>query len=416
MSQSQLKLFEATIAQCNDPAGGEQTPGTATERNRITSTAIQGLYCHVPFCFHKCHYCDFYSLARPDADPQEHARFIDRLIEELNFANQTFCLRIESVFVGGGTPTFIEPHLWRRLGAAMRELGITTDATEFTVEANPETVDDAIVAALADAGVNRASIGAQTFNEDHLKTLERWHRPAKVEQAVERLRAGGIERISLDLIYGIPGQTLDECAADLDRALAMSPTHLSGYCLTFEPNTALTQRRELGRIQPMDDDQVRAMYELILDRLDAAGFEHYEVSNWALRSTAGDHRCEHNLTYWRNRNWLGVGPSASSHVAGWRWRNVPHLSRYLDSQGQPPVEDCEHLPADRRLGEQLMLGLRLREGVDWTWLRENMPDHDERWSVIDDHLSRGLLERANDSLRLPRESLFIADAILETLL
>ncbi|MFA9479175.1 radical SAM family heme chaperone HemW [Phycisphaerales bacterium AB-hyl4] len=368
---------------------------------------------HVPFCFHKCHYCDFYSIVDQPVGPTDRqARFTDALIAELTHQAEAYNLRPRTIFVGGGTPTLLRPELWRQLLAAMQGLGMLDEVAEFTIEANPETVTAELMSELTAGGVNRISMGAQSFQPRLLKALERWHDPASVGRAAERVQAAGIDNFNLDLIFAIPGQTLDELDADLDAAMAMGPTHLSCYSLIFEPHTPLTKKMQLGLVKPMDEETERAMYERVLERLSAAGFEHYEVSNWA-RPTR---RCEHNLIYWANGDWLGIGPSAASHVAGRRWKNQPHLGKYLAESPRPPVVDEECLPEAQRVGEQLMLGLRLSEGVTLDWLAATLPSDDARWQRIEEHVGHGLLERTSTHLRLTRDGLFVADTLIGTLL
>ena len=287
---------------------------------------------------------------------------------------------------------------------------------EFTTEANPETVTPELLDTLAAGGVNRVSVGAQSFNERHLKTLERWHDPANVERAVQLARAAGIDNVNVDLIFAVPGQTLDEWRADLDRALALEPTHVSAYALTYEPNTPMTTKLRLGRIERADEAVEAAMFETTMAMLDAAGFEQYEVSNYARANADGSksHRCLHNLNYWLNKNWLAVGPSASGHVDGVRWKNAPHLGQYLASTGPSPVVDVERLDADAALGERMMLGLRLNDGMDWAALDAQLDT--VRRDRIDVFVTEGLMERTDDRLRLTRRGLMIADSLLADLL
>ncbi len=320
----------------------------------------------------------------------------------------------------------------------MCELGVTDNAVEFTVEANPETVTAELMDVRVAGGVNRLSMGAQSFQPRLLKTLERWHEPASVGRAVEVARQAGIENLNLDLIFAIPSQTLAELDADLDSALALEPTHLACYSLIFEPETPLTVKRRLGQITPMDEDAERDMYERVIQRLDAAGYEQYEISNWAKRVSGSrfpvssseqtssatwnmkletwNYRCLHNLLYWRNHNWIGIGPAAASHVNGRRWKNVPHLGRYMAASPTPPVQDEEQLDEEARLGEQLMLGLRVLEGVSLDWLHHSLPADHWRQRTIDDFLKQGLLERTDTHLRLTYKGLFVADGIVSQLL
>lgn len=399
----------------------------------------------MPFCFHKCHYCDFYSLVEPAGRPDRQQAFTGALIAELASCVEAYRPKPTTIFVGGGTPTLLRDELWRQLLDAMHGAGVMGHVTEFTVEANPETVTPALLSVLAAGGVNRVSMGAQSFNTDQLKTLERWHDPETVPKAMAMLRDAGIGNVNLDLIFAIPGQTLDALDHDLDKALSLNPTHLSCYSLIFEPNTPLTRKMKMGRISPVGEEIERDMYERVIERLDAAGFEHYEVSNWARRVSGIGHRasgekhppsttphppssdirypapdarffCHHNLTYWHNRNWLGLGPSAASHVDGKRWKNEAHLSRYLAGSPSPPTCDHEELPPRRRVGEQIMLGLRLRQGLMLGWINEHVPHDDPRRDTIEEMIQLHLLERTDTHLRLTHRGLFLADSVIAKLL
>lgn len=369
----------------------------------------------MPFCFHKCHYCDFYSIV-DNQDRQ--AAFTDRLIREIEAAaGEWVAAPLETIFIGGGTPTLLRVELWERLLEAINShlpLARDGDGGEFTVEANPETVTDELTEVLIGGGVNRVSIGAQSFNPRHLKTLERWHDPANVARSVEILRRAGIDNINLDLIFGVPGQSVEDWIGDLDAALDLQPTHLSCYGLMYEHNTPLTKRMEAGEITPVDQDVEAAMYEATLDRLEAAGFEQYEISNWA-RPT--DFRCCHNLLYWRNANWLALGPSASGHIDGLRWKNIARLGDYLNSPTTlPPITDVERVDPSTQAGERFMLGLRLNEGLlsaeVETLLALSGDRADARRNAIERHCAAGLLQTANGRLRLTRRGLLMANAVL----
>jgi oxygen-independent coproporphyrinogen-3 oxidase len=374
---------------------------------------IDALYAHMPFCFHKCHYCDFYSIVEPDHRALDrHAAFMRRLIEELRHRASQMALKPSTLFVGGGTPTLLSVDLWRAYLAALAECGALQNLQEFTVEANPETLTAELAKLLVAGGVDRLSIGAQSFHPPLLKTLERWHEPASVARAVAIAREAGIRRLNLDLIFAIPGQDLALLEADLDAALALQPDHLSYYNLTYEPNTAMTQRLKLGQVQPIDEDLERAMYGRIMQRLGDAGFEHYEISNWAKPGQ----QCRHNLHYWHNANWLAIGPSGASHVNGHRWRNDPHLGRYLEQRPEPPTIDHEQLPPDRSLGEQLMLRLRLIAGAELTWLHQHVPPENPRWGIIDELLAIDMLERTASHLRLSERGVYVGDAVIAKLL
>jgi len=291
------------------------------------------------------------------SDKQE--EFVSRLSSELLNLQPFLAHRARTIFIGGGTPTLLSPHLWERFLPILAAVGLRAD-TEFSVEANPETVTRELLDILVAGGVNRLSIGAQSFNPRLLKTLERWHDPANVTRAVELARSAGVHNLSLDLIFAIPGQSLDDWHRDLEAALALRPTHLSCYALTFEPNTPLAVRLSTGQVRRLDEDLEAEMFLVTRERLRTAGYKAYEISNFAKPG----YECHHNLAYWRNEDWLTAGPSASGHVAGLRWKNAPHLGRYLASQGLAPLSECDVPKPATRLAERLMMGLRLSEGID----------------------------------------------------
>lgn len=328
------------------------------------STPIRSLYIHIPFCFHKCHYCDFYSIVDP-RDRQE--PFTERLLRELAaLAPLTRSQPVHTIFIGGGTPTLLRPHLWSRLLATLNthfDLSrIRAGHGEFTVECNPETATQELFDILRHGGVDRLSLGAQSFNPAHLKTLERWHDPANVARAITLAKSTGIARQSIDLIFAIPGQTLDDWRSDLDAALALGVDHLSCYSLTYESNTAMTARLKRGEFEAADEDLEVEMHHETLRTLRAAGLDRYEVSNYARPGQES----RHNLAYWRQHQWLAAGPSASAHVAGHRWKNTPRLDNYLDidDAGFATIQDLETPDPRRALAERIMTGLRLREGLD----------------------------------------------------
>lgn len=365
----------------------------------LGASPAQALYIHVPFCFHKCHYCDFYSIV--DTRDRQ-GPFTARLIAELTTL-APHAGALTSIFVGGGTPTLLRPELWKQLLAALHD-HFELEGAEFTVECNPETATDELFGVLVEGGVNRISIGAQSFHPDHLKTLERWHDPANVSRAIELARAAGIGRQSVDLIFAIPGQSLAEWQADLERALSLGVTHLSCYALTYEPNTAMTARLNRGDFAAADEDAEADMLELTLSTLRSAGYDRYEVSNYA---KPGD-ECRHNLAYWRQRQWLAAGPSASGHLAGWRWKNVPRLDSYLgDPPGAslPPAIDVEAPDAARALAERVMTGLRLREGID----ASDLPD--ELHTLAGRKRDSGHLVIDGDRWRLTDAGMMLADGI-----
>jgi oxygen-independent coproporphyrinogen-3 oxidase len=402
--------------------GGQHTPNTrhplATGPAALPDASRPGarsLYIHVPFCFHKCHYCDFYSIVdRQDRQPA----FTDRLVHELE-AIARAADPLATIFIGGGTPTLLRLDLLTRVLAAVRTHFDLSPTIEWTVEANPETLTDEVATVLAEGGVNRVSVGAQSFDPRHLKTLERWHDPESVPRALEAARAAGITRRSLDLIFAIPGQTLADFARDLDTAFALGTTHLSAYNLTYEPATAMTARLHKGELEPADEDLEIDMLDALVDRTHAAGLARYEVSNFA----APGHECAHNLAYWRQHDWLAAGPSASGHVAGHRWKNTPRLADYLQPTPDhlPPVIDHEPPDPRRALAERIMTGLRLREGLPRAEMLAraaalDADTHDRLAAAIDNLKTKGHTESDPDTIRLTRPAMLLADGLAATLM
>lgn len=325
----------------------------------------RSLYIHVPFCFHKCHYCDFYSIV--DTQDRQDV-FTRRLIRELSaLAPFAGGLPLRTIFVGGGTPSLLRVDLWQSLLGALADSfdlsEIRAGRGEFTVECNPETVSPELMGTLRSGGVDRVSVGAQSFNPAHLKTLERWHNPDNVERAIAMARAAGIPRQSLDLIYAIPGQSMEDWERDLRTAIALGTTHLSCYSLTYEPATAMTARLKRGEFTPTDEDLDADMHERTLAILRTAGLERYEVSNFAVPGAES----QHNLAYWRQEAWLAAGASASGHLYGNRWKNAPRLDDYLKfhDAGFAPAIDIERFEPRRALSELIMTGIRVSEGLDW---------------------------------------------------
>ncbi|HEX7255739.1 MAG TPA: radical SAM family heme chaperone HemW [Gaiellaceae bacterium] len=313
------------------------------------------LYVHLPFCAHRCGYCDFVTVVGRHG---EHGSYVDALLAELGLERPLLADPLDTVFLGGGTPTFTEQAELRRLLEALPE------AAEVTVEANPETVTPALAALLRTGGVNRVSLGAQTFEPELLRVLERVAGPDDVRRAFYHLRDAGFDNISLDLIYGIPGQSAAALDADIDEALALGPEHLSCYELEAKPGTRFTHRhgQELAR----QADALEGYFERVVERLTAAGYRWYETANFCRPPEAAegrDLRAQHNLGYWLGRNYLGIGVGAVSTVGGRRWRNTPRLGAYTGAlaRRETPPREVEELPADVRLQERVMLGLRLDE-------------------------------------------------------
>jgi len=344
------------------------------------SAAGFGVYLHVPFCHHRCGYCDFATEAVGELADDDRAQVMRRYVRAIEddlaaqVAASSAHRRVTSVFIGGGTPTLLPPHELARLVRAVgRELDLAPDV-EVTVECNPETASPELFGVLADAGVDRVSMGAQSFDPVVLDVLERRHRPERTAAAVAAARGAGIARISLDLIYGTPGETESAWSESLAATLATGVEHVSAYALSVHANTPLGRAVAAGRVPPPDDDVQRERFEELRLVLGAAGFVHYEIANLA-RSDA--HRSRHNVLYWRHGDYLGVGVGAHAHEDGRRWWTTRSTSRYLEAveaSGTDPmardalgrvrdVTEEEVLDDEARALERLMLGLRLAEGI-----------------------------------------------------
>jgi putative oxygen-independent coproporphyrinogen III oxidase len=324
-----------------------------------------GVYVHVPFCLTRCGYCDFntYTAAELGSGASRDG-YAALAIEEIRLAARVLDGRagpVQTVFFGGGTPTLLPP---ASLGAMLRaidaELGLARDA-EVTTEANPETVDERALAALRAAGVTRLSMGMQSAVPHVLAVLDRVHEPGRPERCVGWARAAGFQQVSLDLIYGTPGETDVDWLASLDAALAAGPDHLSAYSLIVEDGTRLAARIRRGELPPPDDDVLADRYVIADERLSSVGLDWYEVSNWAVRLAS---RCRHNQLYWTGGDWWGVGPGAHSHVAGTRWWNVRHPAAYAErlAAGASPGQARELLTDSERATERIMLLTRLAAG------------------------------------------------------
>ena len=394
------------------PGVSAVTPSSAEMVAPLDGTRWRGAYIHVPFCAHKCHYCDFYSFV--DTESRQGA-YVDRLEAELRAVAGRFVREpLETVFFGGGTPTLLDPPLLERMLSSTRQALPTVPDVEITVEANPETVTPVVADILAQAGVRRVSMGCQSFEPRLLHALERRHRPERVAEAVAMLRASGVPQVNLDLIFGIPGSTIDDWMRDLDHALALAPDHVSAYGLVYEPNTPLHARMRRGDVTPVEEDLEARMYEHALDTLAAAGLERYEISNWARPGMA----CRHNLLYWTGGDWWAFGPSGSAHGAGVRWKNVPRLGDWLASGPFSPVQDVERVDEDGRIGERFMLELRLASGIAESEVERMLRSGTRgraRSRAIERHESDGLLERCGGRLRLSRRGLLLANTVVADL-
>ncbi|HEU5454888.1 MAG TPA: radical SAM family heme chaperone HemW [Nocardioides sp.] len=402
-----------------DPAPADGClPDTALDG---VGTRPFGLYVHVPFCTVRCGYCDFNTYTAEElgeAPGASRSTYAEAAIAEIRLARRVLGDRdvpVSTVFLGGGTPTLLKAvDLGSILAAVASEFGLE-DGAEVTTESNPDSVAQWDLEELRSVGFNRISFGMQSAVPHVLATLDRTHDPLRVPAVVDWARAAGFEQVSLDLIYGTPGETLADWEASLDAALACDPDHLSAYSLIVEEGTALARRVRNGEVALPDDDDVADKYELADERLEAAGLSWYEVSNWARDDAA---RCRHNLLYWTGADWWGVGPGAHSHVGGVRWWNVKHPAAFADrlAAGQSPAHAREVLDHETRRVERVLLELRLREGLSCDLL------DDIGRKAVPDLVARGLLaptgveDASGRRLVLTRTGRLLADAVLRDLL
>jgi len=379
----------------------------------LPPAVVDGLYVHVPFCAHKCHYCDFYSITRQSA--QRMGNFVNLVLAEaaLWSGSQQAGPDIlpRTIFFGGGTPSLLPMEEMQKLLTGLAARFDLSRATEWTIEINPATATLEYCRMLRRAGVDRLSFGAQSFDARDLALLERHHDPLDVPRSVAAARTAGFTRLNLDLIYAVPGQTLESWQRSLECAMELQTPHVSCYGLTYEPNTPLAVRRRMGRVTAVEESLELEMLHRTRQVLADSGRPAYEISNYSLPGE----ECRHNLHYWTGGNYLGLGPAAASHVDGWRWRNAPHLGeweRAINARNLPAIE-VETLSAQRRSGELAMLMLRLSGGLNFDGFTSRTGRDARKMfaPVIDRLLRHGLLIHDDIAVRLSDRGLDVADAV-----
>jgi len=399
---------------CSPRAHGRRMTSSPTilTRTNCSTSAPLGLYLHWPFCETKCGYCDFYSVPLGDADVARTAR---ALCQELSRRLDASGPPISTIFFGGGTPTTMPADELARVLECVRQAVAPALPAEFTVEANPATIDAEKASVLLAGGVNRVSLGAQSFVPAELAFLERLHHPADIPSAVRVLKSAGLNNLNLDLIFGIPGQTLATWRDSLRRALDLAPAHLACYGLTYEPNTALTMRLRQGTITPCDDGIEAEMFLAAIDLLAEAGFAQYEISNFARPGR----RCAHNLIYWHNQPFLAVGPSAAGFTGRQRYKNIAHHGEYVRrvEAFEDPASEIETVDPAQAAMETLMMGMRLVEGFDLAAFAART-GFDLRITAADRlqmFVHQQMAEITQDRLILTRKGLLFADGIIAEL-
>jgi oxygen-independent coproporphyrinogen III oxidase len=372
----------------------------------------RSLYIHIPFCERKCPYCSFYSVPYD----RDLARvYVDSLFGQIERIEEN----ISTIYIGGGTPTVLHKDL---IGKALCGLKrFTGDDIEFTVEANPESLNEEKVKLFLDCGVNRLSIGIQSFTDDKLRKLGRIHTAAEAVKAIDISRKAGFNNISIDLIFGVWGETASDWKAELKKAARSPVKHISCYCLTYEENTALIAAKNAGKVLPLNEEVVAQIYRYTLDYLPGQGFEHYEVSNFAKKG----HRCGHNLKYWDNDPYIGLGASAVSYLDGIRKTNVPDIKEYIKKvkAGEDPVVSSEKLSDADKAKETAAVKIRTKEGIGFGWFVEKT-GFDLRGlekDVLPALAEKGLIEykkenKHRSAARLTKKGFLFSDTVSSELL
>ncbi|MCM1028456.1 MAG: radical SAM family heme chaperone HemW [Pseudoflavonifractor sp.] len=368
---------------------------------------MSGLYIHIPFCRSRCSYCDFYSVASRSMDARG---YVDALLAELDARKGDYPVPFDTIYIGGGTPTMLPPEeLTRLIRATVAE---AREGAEVTVEANPDDITDEIARSLIEAGANRVSMGVQSLVDSELKAISRRHDAAGAVRAVEHLREAGIDNISLDLMYGLPGQTIETFAQSVEGIIALNPEHISAYLLSYEPGTRLTKDLEAGKIEEYDDKEAEKYYRHLCRAMDEAGYEHYEISNFARPG----YWSRHNSSYWDPAlPYLGLGAGAHSYDGRSRRRaNRASVSRYMANPCNAADPNlCEQLSPEEIFEEKIMLALRTRHGVNLATLEEGERDRLLRQAA---HLlNSGRLILSSDTLTIPETYWLIADYIISDL-
>ena len=388
-------------ASCSVADPGDETITTGGEDAAATSKAAKHLYLHIPFCLQICPYCSFYKdLAGPGkADP-----LVEAVIREAELFGNRCAPR--TVFIGGGTPTALSVKQLERLFAGLQRHLDFTNTEEFTIEMNPATVTARKAKLLRGFGVNRVSMGVQSWDPDLLKVLGRVHDADQVRRSFAILRETGFDNLNLDLIYGVPGQSLAQWEDSIRQTVALGPEHISAYCLTYEEDTEYFERMTRGEFRE-DVESDAGFFERGVEMLSAAGYGQYEISNDARPGR----ECRHNLAYWEGADYLGLGPSAWSTIGERRWQNVPDTAAYVHAvqAGVRPLRNEEILPATTREAEKIAFGLRMNAGIDPARLAE-------RHDLITGLREEGLLEDHGPRVRLTPRGRLLADEIAAELM
>lgn len=373
---------------------------------------MAGIYLHIPFCKRRCIYCDFFSTTQSERKTE----YIHALCHELETRKDYLGEEgIETIYLGGGTPSQLDKEDFEKIFSSIYSNYHVTGQPEITLEANPDDLTSEYIAMLRSLPFNRLSMGIQTFNEPTLKLLQRRHTAGQAIRAFQECRAAGFRNISIDLMYGLPGETLSSWEQDLEQALALHPEHISAYHLIYEEGTALWKLREQHSVEEADEDLSVSLFSKLIDRLASAGYDHYEISNFCL---PGLHS-RHNSSYWTGKKYLGCGPSAHSYNGISRQWNVASLDKYIKgiSAGAPDIE-IEELDLYTRYNDFVITSIRTQWGMPLSGLRSKFGDKLYAYCLrmAAPHLEQGTLAIVEDTLKLTREGIFISDGIMSDML
>lgn len=373
-----------------------------------------GIYIHIPFCKSRCIYCGFYSTTNKELKE----RYVDALIREIHMRKDDFARlgtslspsSTSTVYFGGGTPSSLSVCDIERIVGAL-ESTFNGTPSEVTLEMNPDDVTKDYIKAVRQMGINRISMGIQTFDDSRLQFIRRRHNASQAEKAVMTIREEEIHNVSIDLMFGFPNQTMDEWVTDIEKAIALHPTHISAYSLMYEEGTPLFRMLQKGEINQIDDETSLAMYTELINRLTANGYEHYEISNFAMPG----YRSVHNSSYWHDTPYLGFGAAAHSYNKDTRSWNIPDLKKYIESieSGVLPSES-EVIDADTHYNDLITTALRTREGLNL----DDLPQKYREYALVNARksISEHLLEATDSHIRLTREGLFVSDMVMSELI
>jgi oxygen-independent coproporphyrinogen-3 oxidase len=371
----------------------------------VNKNLPKSVYIHIPFCKTKCAYCGFYSKS-----PQEYdvGKLLAAEIAELR--NCSFQKPVNTLYIGGGSPASIGTQML--CDFISNVINLTGKAEEFTVEINPADADENLLTSLKSLGVNRISIGIQSFIQKELDFLGRRYSVERIDQIINEAKKTGFENISIDLIFAIPGSTLRSWRQNIKKAIETDVTHISAYSLTYEKNTPLEKTKSAGKIKTVGEELDRKMYETAIEVIADAGFEHYEISNFAKPGF----QCKHNLTYWKNDFYIGIGPAASSHIANWRTENISDIAKYVEcvENDKDSITERIKISPIEKASQAAVLGLRLIKGINLAEYKQKTGyDIFELFrESIEKNLKLKLLQLKNDNLRLTKNALPIADSVV----